>query len=94
MLSCGARDLIKQARHEALRQHQLGENGQVHLIAEASRCSGLVTEQEGVQKALDLPGIALRAAGEDRADLIAQSQGVLNLRGGLIAEGDLDRLGV
>src|SRR5581483_1035367 len=71
--------LIKQAGQKAFGEHELRQCGQFDLIAEAPGARRLLPQQERVEETFDLPRIALRPARQNRADLVAEHQGVVPL---------------
>lgn len=66
--------MIVEIRLEPFRQHQFGEHRLVDAVAKAARLGDRQSDEEGVEEALHLPRIALRAFGEDGADLLREQE--------------------
>src|SRR5690606_28465887 len=78
---------------EPLRQHQLRQNRQLHIVGEASRDGRLVAQEKPVEETLDLSGIPLGSARENWTDLVAKRKGGLDF-GSFVAQRRLDGLRV
>ena len=72
--------MLVQIRREPLGQHDLGQRGQLDLIAETSLLGYGAAQSHGIEEAFDLARIAACAVREQAGDLSADAQGLLDRR--------------
>lgn len=83
-------DLVEEAGDEAFGKHELRQDGQLHIITETARFGRLLTQDKGVQEALDLTrvfarsrlsnlkgraGASFRQSARPRRDILPQAVG-------------------